>query len=121
MRKVFIAIVIVALVLVVLGGVNHGHLVDVDYLFGTWHGVSLLMLSLIAGALVLLAGLLSGVVAELRASAGLRKLEAELQRTYVRLREAEAMAPKTVAKGAQQGAPAAPETSGAEGKATPDS
>jgi uncharacterized membrane protein YciS (DUF1049 family) len=94
MRRVFIAVVIVAAVLVVLGAINHGHLVDVDYLFGTWHSVSLLMLSLIAAALVLVAGVLSGLVAELRVSSDLHKLEAELQRTYARLREAEAAVPQ---------------------------
>ena len=63
-----------------------------DYVVGTWHHVSLLALAAVVAALVVVVGVLAALAADLALRAHPQALEEELQRTYVRLRAAEARA-----------------------------
>ena len=99
MRNVVVALLAVGALVLVVGLASRAARIDVDYLVGTWHNASALVVAVIVAALIVLAGLVSAVVVDLRSAGDRRTLEAELQRTYVRLRAAEA-------PGAAQNAPA---------------
>ena len=114
MKNVVTALLVVAVVVLAVGVASHGSRVDLDYLAGTWHQVSLLSLAAVVAGLVLVVGVLSAVALDLGRSRDRRALQTELERTYVRLRAAEAGA--TPAPGADAGADAgqaAPAAAGA--------
>ncbi len=89
MRKALILLAVVALVIVVAGAFNNGVAFDIDYVAGTASSVSLFWVSLVIAAIVFVAGLAAAWFALAGAAGGRRKLEAELQSTYERLRETE--------------------------------
>ena len=90
MKDILIVLLIVVVFLVTLGAVNHGVTFDLDYLFGTWHHVSLLLVFLIASLLVVAVALLASSFSSLRLGQQRHKLEREIEETYKRLRAAEA-------------------------------
>ena len=96
MRKALIVLVVVALVLVALGAVNHGLLFDIDFVVGTWTAVSLFWVTVVIAGVVLVTGMVVAFFSRSGAVATRRKLEKELQGTYERLRAAEAQLPKPV-------------------------
>jgi len=89
-KDILIVLLVIALLLLIVGAANNGQRVDLDYVFGTWHHVSLFTLIAIAVAALVAIGLTVAAVAGIRAAGQRRKLERELEQTYVRLREAEA-------------------------------
>lgn len=90
MKDILIVLLVVALALLVVGAANSGQRVDLDYVFGTWHAVSLFSLIAIAVAVLVVVGLAAAAFEGIRAAGERRKLERELEHTYGRLREAEA-------------------------------
>jgi hypothetical protein len=94
LRKALIVLVVVALVLVALGAVNHGLLFDIDFVVGTWTAVSLFWVAVVIAGVVLVTGMVVAFFSRTGAVATRRKLEKELQGTYERLRAAEAKLPK---------------------------
>jgi cytochrome c len=91
-RKALILLAVVALLILVVGALNNGTAFDVDYVAGTVTSVSLLWVSAVLAALVFVVGLAAAWFAQAAMTGSRRKLEAELQATYERLREAEALA-----------------------------
>jgi hypothetical protein len=83
-------LMIVALVVVLVGALNHGTAVSFDYVAGSTPAVSLFWLALGAAAALVLAGIAGWAVAVASAYATRRKLEKELEATYRRLRDCEA-------------------------------
>lgn len=100
MRNALILLAVVALLILVMGGLNNGTAFNVDYAVGTVNAVSVFWVSAVIAALVFIVGLAAAWFAKSAMSGARRKLEAELQATYERLREAEALAARP--------APAAP-------------
>ncbi len=98
MRNALIVLVVVALVLVALGAVNHGLLFDIDFVAGTWTAVSLFWVAVVTAGVVFVTGVVAAFLAQSGAVATRRKLEKELQGTYERLRAAEAQAAETRAR-----------------------
>ena len=92
MRNALILLVVVALLILVVGALNNGTAFDIDYAAGTVTSVSLLWVSAVIAALVFVVGLAAAWFAQAAVAGRRRKLEAELQSTYERLREAEALA-----------------------------
>ncbi len=92
MRNALILLAVVALLILAVGALNNGTAFDVDYVAGTASAVSLLWVSAVIAALVFVAGLAAAWFAQAAMTGSRRKLEAELQTTYERLREAEAHA-----------------------------
>jgi hypothetical protein len=92
-RNALIVLAAVALVLVGIGGLNHSLRFDVDFVVVSWSYVSVFWITLVVGAALLLTGLVAAFLARTSAVAAQRKLEAELQTTYERLRAAEARIP----------------------------
>jgi uncharacterized membrane protein YciS (DUF1049 family) len=88
-REIVILLLVVALLVLVIGAVNQDQRVDLDYVFGTWEGVSVLTLSAISAGAAIVMGLIIAAMARMRVVADRRKLERELQLVYPRLREAE--------------------------------
>ncbi len=93
MRNALIVLVAVALALVGIGGLNRSLQFDVDFVVVSWSYVSAFWITLVVGAALLLTGLVAAFLARTSAVAAQRKLEAELQTTYERLRAAEARIP----------------------------
>jgi hypothetical protein len=93
-RTAFLLLVVVALVIVGLGAANTSIKFDFDMVFGTWTAVSLIWVAAVFAGVVLVAGLVAAWLAQSGASRTRRKLEAELQATYERLRAAEAKLPQ---------------------------
>jgi uncharacterized membrane protein YciS (DUF1049 family) len=91
-REIVILLLVVALLVLVIGAVNQDQRVDLDYVFGTWEGVSVLTLSAISAGAAIVMGLIIAAMARMRVVADRRKLERELQLVYPRLREAERLA-----------------------------
>jgi uncharacterized membrane protein YciS (DUF1049 family) len=91
-RKALILLAIVAVLILVVGALNNGTAFDVDYAAGTVSAVSLFWVSAVIAALVFVVGLAAAWFALSSAAGSRRKLEAELQSTFERLREAEALA-----------------------------
>jgi len=89
MKNVLIALAVIAVLVLAIGAASHGVRLDVDYLAGTWHHASALALSAVVAALLVVVGLGAAVIALLGVSHDRDVLEAELERTYVRLRAAE--------------------------------
>ncbi|HEY5168195.1 MAG TPA: hypothetical protein VIK03_02205, partial [Thermoleophilia bacterium] len=100
MRNALILLAVVALLILVMGGLNNGTAFNVDYAVGTVNAVSVFWVSAVIAALVFIVGLVAAWFAKSSMTGSRRKLEAELQATYERLREAEALAARP--------APAAP-------------
>ena len=94
MRNALIVLVVVALVLVALGAVNHGLLFDIDFVAGTWTAVSVFWVAVAAAGVVFVTGVVAAFLARSGAVATRRKLEKELQGAYKRLRAAEAKLPR---------------------------
>lgn len=94
MRNALIVLVVVALVLVALGAVNHGLLFDIDFVAGTWTAVSVFWVAVAAAGVVFVSGVVAAFLARSGAVAARRKLEKELQGAYERLRAAEAKLPR---------------------------
>lgn len=92
MRNVLILLVVVALLILAVGALNNGVAFDVGYVAGTANAVSLFWVSAVVAALVFVVGLAAAWFARAATTGSRRKLEAELQATYERLREAEALA-----------------------------
>ena len=92
MRNALILLAVVALLILVVGALNNGTAFDVDYVAGTVSAVSLFWVSAVIAALVFVVGLVAAWFAQAAVAGTRRKLEAELQSTYERLREAEALA-----------------------------
>lgn len=92
MRNALILLAVVALLILVVGALNNGTTFEVDYVAGTVSAVSMFWVSAVIAALVFVAGLAATWFALAGAAGGRRKLEAELQATFERLREAEALA-----------------------------
>jgi len=93
-RNALIVLVVVALVIVALGAVNHGLLFDIDFVAATWTAVSLFWVAVVTAGVVFVTGLVAAYLAASGAVAARRKLEKELQGTYERLRAAEAKLPR---------------------------
>jgi hypothetical protein len=91
-RKALILLAVVAVLILVVGALNNGTVFDIDYVAGTVNAVSLLWVSAVIAALVFVVGLAAAWFAQAAMTGSRRKLEAELQSTYERLREAEALA-----------------------------
>ena len=92
MRNALILLAVVALLILVGGALNNGVVFDVDYVAGTATAVSLLWVAAVIAALVFVVGLIAAYLARTAVFGQRRKLEAELQTTYERLREAESLA-----------------------------
>ena len=92
MRNALILLAVVALLILAVGALNNGTVFDIDYVAGTVSSVSLLWVSAVIAALVFVVGLAAAWFAQAAMTGSRRKLEAELQSTYERLREAEALA-----------------------------
>ena len=97
MKTVVLGLVVVAVIVLAIGLASGGPRVDIDYIIGTWHQASLTAVAAIVAGLVLVCGLGAAIVALLGQAADRRALEAELQRTYVRLRSAEGESTTTAA------------------------
>jgi uncharacterized membrane protein YciS (DUF1049 family) len=96
-------LMIVALVVVLAGALNHETEVTFDYLVGSTPAVSLFWLALGSAAALALAGIAGWAVAVASASAARHRLEAELEATYRRLRDCEARLPQAPAREAAGG------------------
>ena len=94
MRNALILLVVVALIIVALGAANSSITFDFDLVFGTWSAVSLLWVAVVAAGVLVVVGLVAVWLSRADASRARRKLEAELQTTYERLRTAEARLPE---------------------------
>ncbi len=92
MRNALILLAVVALLVLLVGALNHGTMFEIDYVAGTIGAVSLLRVAAVLSGLLFVAGLAAVWLALSSAAGARRKLEAELQRTYERLRAAEARA-----------------------------
>ncbi len=97
MKNVVTALLVLAVAVLAVGIASHGSRVDLDYVAGTWHQASLLPLAAVVAALLVAVGVLSGAAVGLARARDRRALQAELERTYVRLRAAEAAAPVALA------------------------
>lgn len=92
MRNALILLAVVALLILAVGALNNGTAFDVDYAAGTVTAVSLFWVSAVIAVLVFVVGLAAAWFAQAAVAGTRRKLEGELQSTYERLREAEALA-----------------------------
>jgi hypothetical protein len=106
MKNIFTVLLVVAVAVLVVGAASHGTHADVSYAAGTWHHASLLLLAAIVAALLLAIGVFAALAADLHCARIRKTLEEELQRTYVRLRAAEAAQASTVAATPTLAAPA---------------
>jgi len=97
MKNVVTVLLVLAVAVLAVGIASHGSRVDLDYVVGTWHQVSLLVLAAVVAALLVVVGVLSGAAVGLARARDRRALQAELQRTYERLRAAEAATPAIAA------------------------
>jgi len=107
-RNALILLVVVALAIVTAGAVNHSVAFDVDWVAGTLRAVSLFWVAAAIALVVVLAGLAAAWLARRGAVRTQRKLEAELDLTYRRVRELEAAAPAVAVPASRATAVAAP-------------
>ncbi len=96
MRNALILLAAVALLILAAGAVNNGVAFDVDYVAGTVRAVSLFWVAAIIAAVVFVIGVIAAWLAQRATIGSRRKLEAELQSTYERLREAESLAARVM-------------------------
>ena len=113
MRNALILLAVVALLILAVGALNNGTAFDVDYAAGTVSAVSLFWVSAVIAVLVFVVGLAAAWFAQSAVAGTRRKLEGELQSTYERLREAEALAARP-APAVVEAAPAVAATAVAE-------
>jgi len=112
MRNALILLVVGGLVIVTAGAINNGVAFDVDYVAGTITAVSLFWVSVLVAAALFVFGAVAVYMTQSAAGVTRRKLEKELQATYERLREAEALATRAArfsaapARGVEQARPA---------------
>jgi len=92
-RNALIVLLAVALVFVGLGALNHSLAFDIDYVAGSITGVSVFWITVVIGVVLVAAGVVAIWLARTSVVSAQRKLEAELQSTYERLRAAEARVP----------------------------
>jgi uncharacterized membrane protein YciS (DUF1049 family) len=104
MKYILTVLLVVVVLVVAVGAASHATRVDLNYVIGTWHRASLLAVAAIVAALLLAIGVFATLAADLHCAHDRKALEGELQRTYVRLRAAEAA---TQAPTAASSAPAA--------------
>jgi uncharacterized membrane protein YciS (DUF1049 family) len=90
MKNILTVLLVVAVLVLAVGVASYAARVDVNYVIGTWHQASLLAVAAVVAALLLAVGVLTAVAAGLARARERRVLEEELERTYVRLRAAEA-------------------------------
>ncbi len=90
MKNILTVLLVVAVLVLAVGVASYAARVDVNYVIGTWHQASLLAVAAVVAALLLAVGVLAAVAAGLARARERRVLEEELERTYVRLRAAEA-------------------------------
>ena len=121
MRNAFILLVVVALVILGVGAFNNGVVFNVDYVAGTANAVSLLWVSGLLALLVVVVGMAAAWFAQSATKGSRRKLEAELQSTYERLRETEALAARRATEVVAATAAAATEPVAATVVAEPES
>jgi uncharacterized membrane protein YciS (DUF1049 family) len=93
-RKALMLLVVVALIIVALGAANSSIAFDFDMVFGTWSAVSLFWVAVAAAGVLVAVALAAVWLSGADASRTRRKVEAELQTTYERLRAAEARLPE---------------------------
>ncbi len=105
MRVALIILAVVAAAFVVFGIVDRNVLLDVDYVAGTAHAVSLLWISATVGLVLFLVGALAVAFVRAFDVRDRRKLEGELQVVYERLRAAEAAARRAAPAGTHATAP----------------
>jgi len=116
-RNALIVLAVVALVIVLAGALNHAVAFDIDFVAGTVTGVSLAWVAVAVAGVGFVAGAVAIWLTQVSSASTRRKLEAELQTTYERLREVEALAAaKNVALEARQAT--RPEPAGGTGAAT---
>ena len=108
MRNALIVLLAVALVFVGLGALNHSLAFDIDYVAGSITGVSVFWITVVIGVVLLVAGVVAIWLARTSVVSAQRKLEAELQSTYERLRAAEARVPAEPTPAPQPQEPEAP-------------
>jgi uncharacterized membrane protein YciS (DUF1049 family) len=92
-KDILIALLLIAIVILVFGAVNHDQRIDFNYIAGTWHDASTFALAGIGAGVTLFAGLTVAAVARMHVLEGRRKLEREVEQVYLRLRAAEAASP----------------------------
>ncbi len=90
MKNILTVLLVVAVLVLAVGVASYAARVDVNYVIGTWHQASLLAVAAVVAALLLAVGVLAAVAAGLARARERRVLEEELERTYVRMRAAEA-------------------------------
>jgi hypothetical protein len=110
-RNALIVLLAVALVFVGLGALNHSLAFDIDYVAGSLTAVSVLWITVVIGAVLLVAGVVAIWLARTSVVSSQRKLEAELQSTYERLRAAEARVPAEPTPAPEPAPPTEPEAS----------
>jgi hypothetical protein len=96
-RLLFAILGAVGLVIVVAGAINHAIAVRIDYVVGTSTPISLFWITVAAAVIIVAAGVLGVLVGQSAASGERRKLKAELEDTYRRLRAAQAEIPARMA------------------------
>ena len=99
MKNILTVLLVVAVLVLAVGVASYAARVDIDYVIGTWHHASLLAVAAVVAGLLLAVGVLAAVAAGVAHARERRVLEEELQRTYVRLRAAEASSAQTRAAG----------------------
>jgi uncharacterized membrane protein YciS (DUF1049 family) len=90
-RNALILLVVVALIILLAGAMNSEVTFDIDYVVGTVEAVSLFWVAAVVAAVVFVVGVVAAWLARMAVGGSRRKLEAELQATYERLREAESL------------------------------
>lgn len=90
MRNALIVLLVFALVLVGVGAVSHSITFDIEYGLGAYRDVSAFWIMVVVAVVFFVAGLVAAGFARASGATGRRKVEAELQSVYQRLREAEA-------------------------------
>jgi hypothetical protein len=94
MRRAFILLLIVAAAILVFGALNHSVIFDAKYAVGTATAASFFWVCVVLAGLVVVAGVAAAAIAQADAVTTRRKVERELEGTYVRLREVESRLPQ---------------------------
>lgn len=101
MRNALTVLLVSAGLILLVGGVNHSLLLDIDVVVWSWTAVSVFWVSVVIAAVVFAVGLAAALFARSRAAADQRRLEIELENVYERLRAAEARAPEAAPEGGE--------------------
>jgi len=96
-RNAFTLLGAVALLILVAGAINHAVAFDIEYVAGTVSSVSLAWVAAVVAALLFVVGAVAVWLTRAATGGTVRRLEAELQSTYERLRQAEAQAARASA------------------------